>query len=255
MDGHCCKGNQSMKDQDINKTSFDSPSIDQCHKQAISRSNCYGLLALIFRDTLSSKMIEQLRSPPLAETMAELGYDVAEELTGELEEITELLAQQYTRTFIGPGPHIPLYASVHCCDENRLWGDSTVWVKRFIEMTGLSFNDNWDSIPDHITIELELMQRLTDHETRLWDRIGSTSSDDKQVMVEKLCQCLKLQEQFLGDHLSKWIPQFAERVSKMPDSLFYREMTGLTESVVLSDVEHLATVMNTLQHNVFADGQ
>ncbi len=255
MDGYGRKGSQSMKDQEIKKTSFDSASIDQCHKQAISRSNCYGLLALIFRDTLSSKTVEQLRSPPLAETMAELGYDVAKELTGELEEITELLAQQYTRTFIGPGPHISPYASVHCCDEGRLWGDSTVWVKQFIEMTGLSFNDNWDSIPDHITIELELMQRLTDHETQLWDRIRSTSSDDKQIVAEKLRQCLQLQKQFLGDHLSKWIPQFVERISKISDSLFYWEMAGLTESMVFSDVEYLATVMNTLQHNLFADDQ
>ncbi len=244
-----------MKDQDIKKTSLVSSSIDQCCKQAISRSNCYGLLALVFRDTLNSKTVEQLRSSPLADTMAELGYDVAKELAGELEEITERLAQQYTRTFIGPGPHISLYASVHCCDEGQLWGDSTVWVKQFIEMTGLSFNDDWDSIPDHITIELELMQRLTDHENQLWDQIKSTSSDDKQIVAEKLRKCLQVQEQFISDHLSKWIPEFVERVAEISDSLFYRKMAELTESVVVSDVEHLTIVKSTLQHSVFADGR
>ncbi len=242
MDGYGREGNQGMKKQDINTSSVSS-SIAQWHKQALSRSSCYGLLALVLRDTLTSEIVEQLRTSPLADTLADLGYDIAEDFTGELEEVTKRLAGQYTQTFVGPGPHVSLYASVHCSNEGQLWGDSTVWVKRFIETTGLSFNDNWDSIPDHITIELELMQRLTAYEAQLW---LSNSSGDSKNTEKQLCQCLQVQEQFLNKHLCAWIPQFCECVLETSTSLFYREMAKLTKSVILSDAEQVKVAQSAI---------
>ncbi len=232
MDGHCCEGNQGMKN-----------TTDQWHSQALSRSNCYGLLALVFRDTLTPETITQLRTPPLAEALSNLGYDVMQHLTGELEVVTECLREQYTQTFVGPGPHISLYASIYCDDEGQLWGDSTVWVKRFIERTGLSFKNNWDSIPDHITVELELMQRLTAYEAQLW---VPNSSCDSENTDKQLCQCLGVQKQFLSEHLCVWIPQFCERVLEASTSLFYQKMARLTKSVILSDAEQIKVAQSAL---------
>lgn len=224
---------------------------DQCHSQALSRSNCYGLLAIIFRDTPTPETITQLRTPPLAEALSNLGYDVTQHLAGELEAVTECLREQYTQTFVGPGSHISLYASVYCDNEGQLWGDSTVWVNRFIETTGLSFKSNWGSIPDHIAIELELMQRLTAHEAQLWGQIASAHSNEKKNTDKRLSRCLQAQENFLRDHLCKWIPQFCKRVLETSTSLFYREMAKLTKSVVLSDVEQVTAARNTLRCNSF----
>ena len=238
MDGHCCQGNKGMKNQSLKNTT------DQWHSQALSRSNCYGLLAIIFRDTPTPETITQLRSPPLANVLNDLGYDITQHLAGKLEVVTECLREQYTQTFVGPGPHISLYASIYCDNEGQLWGDSTVWVKRFIERTGLSFRDNWDSIPDHITIELELMQRLTDYEAQLRLQDSSESSENTQ---KQLCQCLKVQEKFLSEHLCMWIPQFCKRVLENSTSLFYREMAELTKSVILSDAKQIKVAQSTLQ--------
>jgi TorA maturation chaperone TorD len=240
-----------MRKQDKKETAEISATADQWHKQAVSRSNCYGLLALVFRDTPTSEIVEQLRSSSLAETLASLGYDIAQDFSGELEAVTNRLCEQYTRTFVGPGPHVSLYASVHYDGQGQIWGDSTVWVKRFIEMTGLSFRNNWGSIPDHIAIELELMQRLTAHEAKLWLSGLSGPSHNNKNLDKQLCQCLRVQEQFLRDHLCVWIPQFCERVLETSTSNFYTEMVKLTKSVVLSDTEQIKAAQTALQCSSF----
>ncbi len=240
MDGHSRQGNQGMRNQDQkNAATAMSATADQWHRQAVSRSNCYGLLALVFRDVPTAEIVAQLRTTPLAEVLS----NITQDLTGELDAVTKRLGEQYTRTFVGPGPHVSLYASVHHSGEGQLWGDSTVWVKRFIETTGLSFRNNWDSIPDHIAIELELMQRLADHEAKLRVQLTSAPADeDKQDLIRRLQQCLQAQELFLREHLCKWVPQFYERVLEICPSAFYREVAGLTNAIVLSDVEHLAVL-------------
>jgi TorA maturation chaperone TorD len=229
-----------MKNQDQKNTAEMPATADERNRQAVSRSNCYGLLALVFRDAPTAETIAQLTAPPLAEALSRLGYDIAQDLAGELDAVTRRLGEQYTRTFVGPGPHVSPYASVHHGGEGQLWGDSTVWVKRFIETTGLSFRNNWDSIPDHIAVELELMQRLTTHEAQLWVPNLSDSSHNGKNVGKQLRRCLQAQEQFLREHLSIWIPKFCERVVETSTSLFYSEMAKLTKSVVLSDVEQVA---------------
>lgn len=234
-----------MKSQDRKNTAATamSATADEWRRQAVSRSNCYGLLALVFRDVPTAEIVAQLTAPPLAEVLSHLGYDATQDLAGELDAVTKRLGEQYTRTFVGPGPHVSPYASVHHSGEGQLWGDSTVWVKRFIETTGLSFRNNWDSIPDHIAIELELMQRLADHEAKLRVQLTSAPADeDKQNLIRRLQQCLQAQELFLREHLCKWVPQFYERVLEICPSAFYREVAGLTNAIVLSDVEHLAVL-------------
>ena len=207
---------------------------DSAEKQqkASSRSNCYGLLAVLFRGQLTSEFVARLRVPPMADALHELGYDAAADLAGPLEDVTDSLRQEYSRIFIGPGPHVSLYASVHHPKEGQLWGDSTVLVKRFIDATGLSFEGNWDSIPDHVAIELELMQRLASHEAELWGAQHDRRDD-------RLLRCVEAEERFLREHLCGWLPRFCDAVSGISVLPFYKEVARLCEMFVLSDVEHV----------------
>ncbi len=250
MDGHGCEGNESMKSRTTKKKNKNTEALaafaQQQHRWALSRSNCYGLLALVFRDTPTPQVVEQLRSPVLAQALGRLGYNPADDLAGKLEEVAERLAEQFTETFVGPGAIVSLYASVNHENEGQLWGDSTVWVKRFIEATGLSFKDNRGSIPDHIAIELELMQRITAHEAQLWASMCSGPLHDNKNIDEQLCQCLEVRQRFLSEHMCKWVPQFCERILEKCTSLFYREMANLTKSIIASDVEKTATAQRNL---------
>jgi TorA maturation chaperone TorD len=241
-----------MKDRRLKNIEAEPTNANEWRNQAISRSNCYALLSVIFRDAPTSKIVSQLRTSPMTESFMRLGYDCTQDLDGELRSVTEHLGEQYTQSFVGPGPHVSLYASVHFDDDGQLWGDSTVWVKRFIGTTGLSFEGNWGGIPDHIAIELELMQRLTAYESQLWvDRLSSCSQQNENL-DSQLCCCLRAQDQFLCDHLAKWIPGFYERVLETSSSLFYRKMAELAKLAVVSDVEHVAAAQIYLRCDSFS---
>lgn len=238
-----------MADQGLKHAEIPSAPCEEGRRRAVSRSNCYGLLAMVFRDAPTPEMVARFKARPVTETLGSLGYDVAEDLAGELEEVTDRLREQYTHIFVGPGPHVPPYASVHHDGEGCLWGDSTVLVKRFVEAAGLAFQGNWDSIPDHVSIELELMQRLTEHEATLWDRAASdpahgSSDNDNEAQLRR---GLDIEEQFLRDHLCKWTPRFTERVVGIAPTGFYPQMAKLTESIVTSDLEFLAEARNDFQ--------
>ena len=236
-----------MTNQNPKNTDALSASSEEGPQQASSRGNCYGLLALILRGPPTVQVVGQLRSGPLADALSDLGCDLTNDLAGELEAVTERLTEEYTLSFLGPGPHVSPYASVHHDAEGQLWGDSTVQVKRFVEGVGLSFEGNWDSIPDHIAIELELMQRLSAYEAELWARRAVATGPPQKDIDEQLSRCLAVEEKFLLEHLCVWVPKFCERLVATSTSLFYREMAGVTKAIVLSHVEQIAAVRNYLQ--------
>lgn len=224
--------------------------LEEGRRRAESRSNCYGLLALVFRDAPTAEVVTELRAPPLAEALSRGDYDAARDLAGEPEEVAERLGEEYTRVFIGPGS-LSLFASVHHEGEGQLWGNSTVRAKRFIEATGLSFEGRWDSIPDHIAVELELMQRLAAHEAELWGRKAAEPA--QEGTDEQLDRCLEVEAQFLREHLSKWIPGFCDRAVEKSTVPFYREMAELTKSFVLTDLEETEAMLNELEPEALAD--
>ncbi|KKO11050.1 hypothetical protein LCGC14_0015250 [marine sediment metagenome] len=213
---------------------------DQESVRALSRSHCYGLLALVLRGPPTEQIVEQLRSPPLAEVLGELGCDVAGNFAGELGAVTQRLAEDYTRLFVGPGPHVSPYASVNDDREGQLWGESTARVKRFIEQTGLSFEGDWDSIPDHIAIELEFMQRLTAHEADLCAQRTGGPKSNQQEIDRQLHRCRQIQHQFLHEHLSRWVPQFCDHILKLTNASFYREMAKLIQALIACDLQQTA---------------
>jgi TorA maturation chaperone TorD len=229
-----------MTDQSRTRPERPSAPAEQEHERASSRSNIYGLLALVFRDAPTPELVARLRAPPLTEALRGLGCDVAEDLAGELETVTDRLAEEYTRIFVGPGPSASPYGSLHHEGEARLWGDSTVRVKRFIEKRGLSFQENWGSIPDHIAVELEVMQRLTAREAELWAESSDCRCYENAEPLKQLGQCLRAEEEFLRDHLCAWAPQFCDRVLERSVLPLYGQMAELTKSVVLGDLAEVA---------------
>ena len=246
MDGHGREGNQGVTGRGLTHSESAAKSARDWSQRAASRSNCYGLLALVFRDVPTSETVTRMRSAPLAEVLRDYGYDIARDLAGEPGTVAERLGQDYTRAFVGPGEHVSPYASVHRADEGQLWGESTVQVKRFVQRTGLSFQGHWDSIPDHVAIEFELMQRLCGHEAELWPR-ATSGRPDQTASASELAQCVERQAELLRDHLSVWLPRFCQRVLDASNSPFYREMAKLAGSIVAADIEHVAAAKNVLE--------
>lgn len=247
LDGHRGEGNQGVIGQRHAEAATTLPRADEHGRQATSRSHCYGLLSLVFRDTPNADIVTELRAPSLTDVLGQLGCDVTQDLAGDLVTVTRKLAEAYTRLFIGPGSHVSLYASVHHPEEGQLWGDSTVRLKRFVEATGLSFEGKWEGIPDHIAVEFELMQRLANYEADSWQQSERVDGCNTEDVRRRLGQCLEVEDMFLRDHLNQWVPQFCDRVVEMSSDGFYGNIARLTKSVVASDGEQLTAIRDALK--------
>lgn len=113
--------------------------------------------------------------------------------------------------------------------EGQLWGDSTVAVRNFMDQLGLKVTGEVSLLPDHIAMELEIMQHLTDAEVQALE-IGS---------AEILSTARQKQKLFLKQHLGKWGSEFFGSVQGVSPHPFYREIGGLGAAFLYQEGEKL----------------
>ncbi|MCP4767462.1 MAG: molecular chaperone TorD family protein [Gammaproteobacteria bacterium] len=204
------------------------------------RSNMYGLLAAIFREEPSGALIKELRSPRLSGVLSDLGINLGEVFYNSSEaELTGILGLEFTRLFIGPSDHVSAHESVFTEMDGGmsggLWGATTVKVKNFIETAGLDYKPEFSGVPDHISVELEFMQKLTESEADKWDRHDPEGAEF----------CQTVQHKFIEEHLSTWIPQFCDAVlakAKMP---FYQAASELAKNYLEVEQQSITTDATT----------
>lgn len=199
------------------------------------RSNIYGLLATVFRQEPSEALITELRDPRLSGVISDLGVDLGEVFYSTPEnELRETLGLEFTRLFVGPDSHISAHESVFAEMDSGiggLCGVRTVEVKNFIETTGLDYNPEFTGVPDHISVELEFMQRLTEWEADKWNQ------DDR----ENAEYCQSIQRMFLEQHLLPWAPQFCDVVIAQAEIPFYRAMSELAKNYLEVEQQSITT--------------
>jgi len=201
---------------------------------AAYRSSLYALLARVFRAEPDADLIQTVRRPDFVEALGSMGVAFDETtLAAPVDEMIETLTVEYTRLFIGPGGHVaPMESIHHELPEGKwgaLWGDSTVEVKKFVESVGLEFRGEFESLPDHVSVELELMAALCARESEL---LGEGETGTALV-------CLEAEKTFLRDHAAKWIPGFCEKVIRQAHLSFYRELAKVTKSFVEFEAAHV----------------
>ena len=203
------------------------------------RSNMYGLLASIFRKELTETLIKELKDPRLSGVLSEMGVELGETFSSVPEsKIAETLGQEFTRLFIGPGSHISAHESIFTEIDggtSALWGKKTVEVKNFIETTGLGYESEYTGIPDHISVELEFMQKLAAWEAEKW-----AEHDRKNAEY-----CGSVQHMFLELHLSRWLPSFCDAVMEQAKLPFYRSMAELVKNYLEVERQSITTDATT----------
>jgi len=191
---------------------------------AKSRSEIYALFATVFREEPSLALTKELRGHRLTTAFADMGVELGKDFYDIPEsELREALVLEFTRLFIGPGRHISAHESIFTEVDggiSGLWGSQTVAVKKFIESTGLDYEPQFTGIPDHISVELEFMQKLSEWETDKWNQ------EDRQGAE----YCLSVQRLFLEQHLFCWLPQFCDAVIAQAELPFYGAMAELTKN-------------------------
>ena len=200
---------------------------------ATARSQAYGLLASVFRAEPGREFIDELRGPRLAGALAAIDVDLGRDFEiAAAETLCEDLGIEFTRLFMGPGEHISPHESIFVeldGEAGGLYGAITVKVKKFIETTGLVYDDAFTGLPDHVSVELEFMSKLGEFEAEKW-----LNGDDAGARY-----CLSIQKMFAEEHLLRWIPQFCEQVIARADLPFYREMARITGEFVDFDYESI----------------
>jgi TorA maturation chaperone TorD len=199
------------------------------------RSHVYGFLAAVYRQEVNSEMLRRIKAPRFLRVLSDLGVQWGEDLFGKPEQdLLEELAFEYARLFLGPGKHVSPHESVHRRETGeqggRLWGDSTVEVKRFIETAGFHYDEQYKGLPDHISVELEFMEAVIARERKAW----ADTDRDKALF------CRGIEKKFVQEHMSRWIPAFCDKVSGAGELPFYRAIALLTKRFMDFEMETVA---------------
>lgn len=202
-------------------------------EKAAQRSNIYSLLALIYRKEVTREFLRLLKESDLLSGLMELGAAFDDDfLHCPDSQLVEDLAAEYTRLFIGPGPHLSPHESVYHertdGDWGTLWGADTVAVKKFIETSGMKYRRDYRGLPDDISVELEFMKELTDKESQAWEE-----TDEKGALY-----CLKMERKFLDEHVLQWMPAFCDKVMEHAAHSFYREIARITKNFIDIEKDH-----------------
>ncbi|MDF1592046.1 MAG: molecular chaperone TorD family protein [Desulfobacterales bacterium] len=194
---------------------------------ADNRGNVYGLLATVFGQEISSDLLHQIKDPRFLGVLSGLGIEFKGDFFEKPDEdLIEELAVEFTRLFLGPGKHISPHESIHHEREDgqwgKLWGQSTVDAKKFIESAGFDYKSEYKGLPDHISVELEFMQQVALSEAKAWQ------DQDK----EKALYCLQIERKFIEEHLSRWVPAFCKKVMQDTESHFYKGVAELAQKFI-----------------------
>ena len=130
-----------------------------------------------------------------------------------LDEFGEELAVEYARLFIGPKnpPAIP-FASFYLSESGSLMSDVTIDVRKRYLDAGMAVRALYSTPDDHIGIEIEFLEYLTERVVELLDR-------EEQEAASRF---FGMREDFLKNHFSRWVPEFAEKIATATSSDFYR---------------------------------
>lgn len=192
----------------------------------------YGLLARIFATEVTSDFLDHLRTPSFRGVLEELGIDLDDAFyTQSPDQLLEDLAIEYSGLFIGPGKFISPHESVHHIrddgDYGKLWGADTVAVKKFIQATGLTYQSEFGGMPDHISAELEFMQKLE-------EAIAQAQVNSAKELTANL---VAIKQRFFTEHIAPWMPQFLDKVAAKATMAFYREFARLAGDFLASEQE------------------
>lgn len=189
----------------------------------------YNFLRQIFLKEPTKELISDLaKIEPPDETDDEINYglklmiDSTNNNLHRLDKWLEELALEYARLFIGPKnpPAVP-YASFYLSESRSLMTDETIDVrKRYLE-AGMAVKNLYSTPDDHIGIELEFIYLLTQMVIEHFEE-GNR---------EEASRLFETREDFLSEHMSKWIPFFIEKILKNSEKDFYKGVAFILKGV------------------------
>jgi len=141
------------------------------------------------------------------------------------------LCKEYTRLFITAYPKAvaPPYSSIYLDKDRLIWGESTTDAALFYKLAGLSLNEDFHDVPDHIAAELEFVAYVITEQLR-----------NNELGLPLPGRFISIEKRFLNEHLFKWVPLFFSKVAACSTLTFYQVMANLALRLIERDLEYLA---------------
>ncbi|MEW5746865.1 MAG: molecular chaperone TorD family protein [Nitrospirota bacterium] len=187
--------------------------------QERGRRDCYRLLAACFYQPSKELFLQE----DLFTTLAGLLNRICPQAAVHAAAMGEAFARydhgellvEYARLFIGPyGLQAPPYGSVYLDEGKGVMTDSTVEAVRMYRTEGLSMDEDFKELPDHLTVQLEFMYYLAFNEVRA---LENAETGTARQFSEK-------QQRFLKRFLGAWVPRFCGRIKDGTENTFYRSL-------------------------------
>ena len=160
----------------------------------IERAEAYRILADFFLKAPEEHMLRTIK----------------EDFELESEESADEIRRDFDRLFSYPEGKLPPIESFFLTLESTSSADE---VSGFYATAGLTIDEEFELIPDHLYLELLFMSYLI--ETNKFD----------------------LQKKFLGEHLMNWVPDYCDELSSQAKTVFYREVAEITRDFLIAESE------------------
>ncbi len=215
---------------------------DMLREFAEIRSRTYWFLSSIYSKKPDPEFVENLRLKlseiDVHDDLGEIVGIMRESIDGDLHEISQRLAVEFTRLFRGVkkgyGPPPP-YESVYR-GEGRVMGETTLSVLKFYSKAGFGIIDESEGPQDYIGVELKFMSLLCYREMVSWEK-GDLDGGKRYLELEKT---------FLEKHLLRWVPDFCRRVEAEAREEFYVAAAMLTENFLQIDAQNVKEMLEMI---------
>ncbi len=149
----------------------------------------------------------------------------------------EKIHWDYTRMFIGPNAlPVPPWESVYLNEDRLVFQEETFQVrKNYLKYCFIPRNYPHEP-DDHIGTELDFMYRLNE----------MAMENNEAKHRDKLIGILKDQENFLKEHLVKWIPEFSNHMVNNANTEFYRGIAKVLKGYIEFDYVSVKELIHSL---------
>jgi putative dimethyl sulfoxide reductase chaperone len=154
---------------------------------------------------------------------------------GLTDEAFDALCDDYTRLFVGPGRLLAApWESVHTNKDRAIFQMETLSVKNWYQRFELALASEYNEPADHIGLEFAFLADLSARTVE-----ATEIRDGREVK-----RLVDAQRGFIGQHLLRWVPLWADDVDENARTDFYRGLAWLARGVVREAASFLAVVQS-----------
>lgn len=207
------------------------------------RAALYGLVCRLFISEVDDELIDEMRKTPFpartGDASLDRGYElIVAYLSRHGQDAVHDLAIDYVRTFIGCentaySAAYP-FESVYTSEKRLLMQEARDEVAALYKAAGMRVDPSWRDPEDHVGLELQYMQLMS-------ERCAEAARAGREEEARSL---LVAQRNFLEDHLVSWVPMMIEDLREKAGTDFYRGLSYVTEGLLKTDAEALASILS-----------